>query len=388
MEINYSIANYSKYLLHFDIGVQQGIRHIGLFAFGENLGLSVKERVCHLALGILKMLPVLGHLAAAIDWFLHANHITQLKIDEVDPYQRGRIFGTAYREKTQVLYRTILKSLGGLKEGIRAYEQTIPEHLKQEMRGLAEGADVPYEDVLSIHIFLDEQPGRFGCSALAQKDGRRVALANHRVADEACAGESRQRRQSLLNSLEQSPQKILQSSGVDSTIQSIVFNPSARSIQLSSMEQNASFGSMQTASQQQLFGENKTAQEATSMLLMRNLDWPWYFLGQNTVLLTRIIGEKKVCTVTFPGYLGALSGMNEDGFCLAVCVQGRERNRNGIPNPLLFADLLGKCSTVKEAALSLNATQHGSSINLILADPREARSLELDGRIFEEVGNI
>lgn len=47
-----------------------------------------------------------------------------------------------------------------------SYEDFIPAHMQEEMRGIARGAGVDYLDILTGHTFLEPLPGR-ACSAYA-----------------------------------------------------------------------------------------------------------------------------------------------------------------------------------------------------------------------------
>lgn len=109
--------------------------------------------------------------------------------------QHGRILSREIRE----LYNAYV--LQGLcqKEGYaeadlvsigRHYDRFIPEDYRQEMRGIAEGANIPYERILVINTFADATLGKTprACSALAVSTnqgllvGRNLDWINHKVA--------------------------------------------------------------------------------------------------------------------------------------------------------------------------------------------------------------
>jgi hypothetical protein len=388
MKIDYSIPLNSKKLLYADFGIRHGIRHLKL-ATNSKIELPLCERISHLSLGVFKMIPVLGHLAAWVDKKRQVSYIQKLTIRTEDSYSRGEELGITFKKTIQEIYRLIISTESSEKsrEEAKLFEKQIPDDLRKEMQGLAKGAEVPYDDVLLIHTFLDSKPGTFFCSAMA-KNGKeqRIAAANHRLERDHLHQPNR--RKLLLQSSGKTSQEMLQSSNVEQTVQSIIFNPASKSIQLSSAESNAAFANMKTFTAQQLFRDSVPTEPSSKMELLRNLDWPWYFLGQNTLLYTRPIDGKLVTSVTFPGYLGSLSGMNEKGLCLAACSRDSETNLNGMPNPLFFTKLLAKCSSAAEAIDYLNKTPHGSSMNLMVADQEEAHSIELWGLEFNIVGTI
>lgn len=378
MKIDYSLPESSKNFIYADIGVRHGYRHICLSLSGDRLGISTIEKIAHFVLGILKMIPIFGYLLTAFDKLIQPSHIRTLKIESKDPFTQGLEHGRTFKRQIQNLYQIILASKGGdsyLRNKATEFERNIPKTLIHEMKGLSQGAQVPYDDVLLIHTFLDAQPGSYGCSAVAKTEDERIAAANHAIRNERFGGESIERRQKLLQTTlkESEPvHTLLKASNVTDTIQSIFFNTNQKSIHLSATEKNAAEGRIRTFRSSELFGKPLQKGAGRSMQLLRNLDWPWYFLGQNTLLLTKEIHGKKVVNVTFPGYLGSLSGMNEDGLCLAACTRSGWVHTNGMPKTLLFSELLGKCSSVDEAEEYLQRQPHGSSMNLVIADEQEA----------------
>jgi len=85
-----------------------------------------------------------------------------------DPYERGRQHGTALGERVRHLRRRLIHDIVfgkgpamgsaflGVLYGILArMHPNIPRELREEMRGLADGARVPYRDVLLINCFDD-----------------------------------------------------------------------------------------------------------------------------------------------------------------------------------------------------------------------------------------
>lgn len=65
--------------------------------------------------------------------------------------------------------------------------------------------------------------------------------------------------------------------------------------------------------------------------------------------------KKAFAAIGFPGLVGSLSGMNQDGLCLAIhevidIKTGLKKfNYNGIPYAMCYRQLLEECATVDEA---------------------------------------
>jgi hypothetical protein len=73
--------------------------------------------------------------------------------------QHGRLLGSVIRDLHDV-YMTCVRVWRGLRRSTlvrrgRRMEPHIPPHLIEEMHGIAEGADMPYDDVLVAHTFLE-----------------------------------------------------------------------------------------------------------------------------------------------------------------------------------------------------------------------------------------
>jgi predicted choloylglycine hydrolase len=76
-------------------------------------------------------------------------------------------------------------------------------------------------------------------------------------------------------------------------------------------------------------------------------------------------------TVTWPGFLGALTGLNEAGLALSMMlVYGHVKHEHlrGQPFPLVFRRLLRECATVRQADDVLRGKPYCTATNLILAD--------------------
>lgn len=81
-------------------------------------------------------------------------------------------------------------------------------------------------------------------------------------------------------------------------------------------------------------------------------------------------------SVTWPGMIGVLSGMNERGLTLAnMEVQRQPRAPEAIPYTLLYRMLLERCKNVDEAIAMLEKTPRQSANNLMLMDASGARAV-------------
>lgn len=403
MRINYSVNPVSKYFLLADVSFRQGARHIGLAMSGSRYGLSLEEKITHLALGVLKLIPVIGHLVALVDTLLQRKSITHLKLRSTTPFERGREHGLKLKKRIKEVYDPILGMKGHdpvLREKAQQLGKQIPGYLEDEMKGLAQGSGYSYEDVLLIHTFLDAQPGQFGCTSMAVKEslgkGKRIAAANHRVEAweemaeltnqriEVRTGESQSRRQAFLQApiSKNATTEVLKSAGKNETIQAMVFEPSKGEVYLSSEANCAADGKFRKFGPDLLFDshEFQNTESDNKVMLFRNLDWPWYFLGQETVVLTRTNSKgNTTVSISWPGYIGTLSGMNKNGLTLVQNSCCSEVDLDKIPNPLLFTYILDNCRNVDEADKIIKQKNHASSMNVVIADKTSAKSYELYG---------
>lgn len=402
MRINYSIHPNSKYFLFADVPLRQGIHHIGLAFRGDHYRLSLAEIITHIAMGVLKLIPVIGHAIALVDTLCQRTSITHITLTSRDPFKRGEEHGRILKKRIKEVYDPILSErrndLNLLIE-VNQLEKQIPDELKVEMRGLASGSGYSYADVVMIHAFLDAQPGRFGCTSMVVKETtkecKRIAAANHELFEAKFVPASESRRQAFLNApiSEKGPsQEVLKSAGKDVTIQAMVFDTSKGKMYLSSQATHAAAGKFRKFGPDVLFGSGtfSNTPSDTRVRLFRNLDWPWYFLGQETVVLTRPQSDgSSTVSISWPGYIGTLSGMNEFGLALTANQCGIDKNLEGIPNPLLFTNILDTCQNVGDATKVIEQGSHGSSMNLVIADKTSAKSYELRaGRNFKCAGEI
>jgi hypothetical protein len=163
MRIDYSINPSSKYFLLIDVPFRQGFNHLGLAIIDGNYGLSVAERIKHVAMGILKLIPILGHVVALFDTLCQKRSIVHLKLTSTDPFKRGEEHGRILKNRIKEVYDPILtmkRNDSTLQERVLQFEQQIPDSLKEEMKGLAKGSGHSYQDVVLIHSFLGSSQKR------------------------------------------------------------------------------------------------------------------------------------------------------------------------------------------------------------------------------------
>ncbi|MBZ0136035.1 MAG: C45 family peptidase [Planctomycetes bacterium] len=128
--------------------------------------------------------------------------------------------------------------------------------------------------------------------------------------------------------------------------------------------------------------------ESGEILMGRNLDFPSLSIAHeaNIVVVyepTESGREKgsgtaarsqtpfRYASVTWPGLLGALTGINDRGLALSMMlVYGHQKREHldGLPFPTLFRQLLKECGTVREGDAVLQTKPHCTATNLILAD--------------------
>lgn len=356
-------------------------RHFTLTRQGKAYGLSPQERISHAALGVLKLVPLFGMAAVAYDLYTKPANPTLLKLTKRDPFARGKEHGQKLKKEIRATYRPVL-SLGwreGMLSAAQTFERQIPPYLLAEMQGLAEGASLPYEEVLLVHTLLDIYPGHFGCTAMAfsEETGARIVIANH--ADQhpsTTLDSSSLSRESAFLSSKITPktplEPLLLLTERERTIQSMIFNITEGKLSISTSGSYAAHGHFHSYGPASLFGNSHLFPESRRerLFLLRNLDWPWFFLGERSLLLSRPLedGANSV-TITWPGYIGTLSGINSDGVTIIQNACGYESYGDKIPNPLLLTSLLDQCHSSTMVDQLLRNNLHGSSANLLVVDP-------------------
>jgi hypothetical protein len=120
-------------------------------------------------------------------------------------------------------------------------------------------------------------------------------------------------------------------------------------------------------------------------LFGRNLDWPPYGpLHEYTlVVVCRSEGKLAFASVTYPGMLGVVSGMNEKGLVLAdltvidAADGSTKLDVTGTPYTLALRRVLEECATVGEAEKLLRGMKRTTRQNVALCDRNEAAVFEI-----------
>jgi predicted choloylglycine hydrolase len=125
--------------------------------------------------------------------------------------------------------------------------------------------------------------------------------------------------------------------------------------------------------------------ETGGILFGRNLDFPnlGYVHEYSLVTIYRSPGKHTFASVSFPGLVGCLSGMNDAGLCLGVLEichvkNGEKRfDASGVPYALCYRRILEDCSTVEEAEKLLRSMKRTSLTSLAICDPKRAAVFEI-----------
>lgn len=120
-------------------------------------------------------------------------------------------------------------------------------------------------------------------------------------------------------------------------------------------------------------------------LFGRNFDFPALGLLDRfgVVTIVRPQGHHAFAAIGFPGMLGALSGMNAEGLCVATLdvyesADGSSRfDVTGVPMALVFRQILEECTTVAEVQALLERTKPTTYANLAVCDRQQGAIFEI-----------
>jgi|GEM_PF-3214205 len=405
MKIDYSIPESSKYYLCLDAQFRWGVRNI-FISLSNQLALSLPERVFHMVIGLVELIPGLGLGVGLIDRVLQGR-VQVLELDQNDPYARGMAHGVALKNEIHFIYNCVNRIIDAkmrsdedkrnFQSAIDRIQQGMPLHLITEMQGIAQGAEVGMDEVFRMHAFLDIYAGQFGCSTLAtvQKENeeiKKVISTNH-FQSEAGAGTC-ERFKKLQNtdyeSTIDSHKNAMKDVSIDETILSVVFNCNQNEIEVANSWQ-------QTAktfySYFSFFDMPQKQNNEPEVLLSANLDWPWPVLAPYIVLIKynpidvdvdgNSVHKEGFVNITFPGYIGVLRGMNEHGVALANCQSGSSKKTNGLPITFVFRTMIETAKSVESAKKVLKTLTPASSMNLTIAGKDGACVVEIDPNMQE-----
>jgi hypothetical protein len=120
------------------------------------------------------------------------------------------------------------------------------------------------------------------------------------------------------------------------------------------------------------------------MLFGRNLDIPSYGCLDRLVLVAvcRPADRHAFASVTWPGFVGVLSGMNDTGLAVGCLDSGPAKDDSpafclGAPLSLTFRRILEECSSIEEAQKLLTAAKRTTWMNLAACDRQRAVVFEI-----------
>ena len=123
------------------------------------------------------------------------------------------------------------------------------------------------------------------------------------------------------------------------------------------------------------------------MLFGRNFDVPSYGSLDRLLLLVvcRPAQRHAFASVTWPGFVGVLSGMNDQGLAIACLDSGPAKDASpalalGTPLALTFRRILEECGSIDEAQKLLAAGRHTTWMNLAACDRQRAAVFEITPR--------
>lgn len=128
------------------------------------------------------------------------------------------------------------------------------------------------------------------------------------------------------------------------------------------------------------------AQSATGeMLFGRNFDFPTFGVldKYSCVMIVRPEEGHAFASVTVPGFIGVVSGMNDAGLAIATLDVYSSADGapvfdlRGVPLALTYRRILEECSSVEEAQTLLESTQRTTYMNLAVADRKSAVVFEI-----------
>ncbi len=119
----------------------------------------------------------------------------------------------------------------------------------------------------------------------------------------------------------------------------------------------------------------------TGPIFGRNLDWPSYgCLGDASMIVKRRSFQtgKQIVELSFAGFIGTLTGMNEDGLCLAMNVcDGETKKIKGVLAAFYNREILETCATAAKVAEFISEKKPLGPYHLTVADPEKAATHHL-----------
>lgn len=409
MRIDYSLPATSLNRLYLDANFHYGYRHlqaavmsIGIHIYSGIAFMSAAEICAHIVIGLTEMIPIIGHLLALADQKINHRDVQIIRLSPgKSAYEMGIEEGQLLKEDIQftvtkvlALFKKMLEFQGkNPLEEARNLEAYIPREYIEEMRGLAVGAGVPYEEVLIGNTIFDVM-SLFGCSLYAISDDQATGTANTEIATNyfhslgrgrSNVDESFERYDALQAAPASSENDQLKNnlSQVDyyDTVQSMILDTNTCDIELATASQYAASTSYTHFSGNSLFRQRLQKDRAARKIqkIARTLDWPLPFLGPLTTIIVRPRSFKKEETMTigWPGLIGTFSGMNAQGVGVVISVVP-SRTQKGTCNQFIFRRILEQAATIEEATAIVEESRPASPMNLCIAARNGIALMELD----------
>jgi hypothetical protein len=404
MRIDYSLPEASSSYYYLDAPFRYGFQHL------QNLTratlaeqsmrielLTICEKIQELVLGILEMLPIIGHLVAYIEKKLCDHGIRVIRLTQTDPYQMGLEQAKLLKDDIQFIIQKIVKIYTTLMEqkGLiplqlaQQLQKNIPAEYLEEMRGISDGSGIPFSEILIANTLSDIMD-LFCCSIYAIEDDgkkvRREIATNFFISQRASSpnvNHSFARHDSLLTHTfsadVKSLKQALASVNASDTIRSIIFHVNTRDIELATAGGYAANRPFTYLKGVDLFPNTQPKPAKKTVFLARNLDWPMPLLAQESVLIIRPASDNKKSTaiVSFPGIIGAISGINEAGTSLAVTVVPSSKQQE-TPNQLIIRSILERADSSAQAVTMMQTAKPASPMNVVIGAHDGIARIELD----------
>lgn len=340
--------------------------------------ISTISRIAHAALAAIHACPVVGQIVTGYEKsrYLKAQKtpVPVIDLNELrDPYEVGKAHGRLLKEEIQKLYKEV--AIPMIERFEKKYERDtyvlglallkgMPKGLIKELKGLAEGAGISYKDVVRVNTFISIFPEETACSSVGlSRDGEGV-----KVCSLTNGGPGSERLNAAAVRTED-PKKAIKATAGKATIQTTCFRPGKRLLSISRSTNNATNGTYHHYTLRQ--GSYKTGESEVA----RNLDWNIPEFAMHTILLKRF----GVASVTFPGFIGLLTGMNEAGI---HCSYHQNLLSTEGPNYRFSSEIglaiyhfLKKTTCPVEFMTLISKTSFPGSFHLMIGDAKECFTL-------------
>ena len=355
-----------------------------------------------------------------------------LAIHTSDPYERGKIYGTVLKipivnfyEKAEEICDKIENHVRGIHpQNIDGPSEFIPLHewtsieigkqaiensnneLIEELRGISDGAEVPFELALRVNAIPIAYAAFMACTAIAGRETEKgqiecVGTDNGSYSPQAVCSfefEGRESRRSEIIEKEfqrtRSPYLALNRVR-ESTIRSKVFHPENQCVDIAMGAQLSSYLRFDAkmlfegdSHQPQPIDIEKHSVKGTYSL-GHNLDFDLEVVNHQLIFVREHPNGMKTVSISFPGMLGITEGMNSEGLSLSVLTHVGTDNpptEFGEHNHFTFYELLSKSKTAQEFIEELKERCLAAPMNLVVCDEKAAYSLEWTKRDPEKTG--